>query len=132
LSSEGVKNVRGYDSIDPAGVDADRCDPGLAPQQEVGLWSKRWHRAGFSNSDRSANYGAPVMNSFESRIVIGGYVMNTKAIKNIDPQNTAADKKLMEDLQKVISDAETALIEEGRLAVKVAGVYVYDNHWNWR
>jgi len=58
--------------------------------------------------------------------------MSTKVNEDENAYNTAADKKVMEDFQKVISDAETALIEQGRLATNIASDFVHDNRWNWR
>jgi hypothetical protein len=54
------RHVIGNDFIDYSGVDADRCDPDLASQQGVGLWSERRARAGIAHRDYSVAAGTIV------------------------------------------------------------------------
>ena len=55
------QNVSGNYSIDHRGVDANRCNPGLAAQQGLGLWPKRRYRADIDYPDYSVFAGTIVM-----------------------------------------------------------------------
>jgi hypothetical protein len=57
--------------------------------------------------------------------------MDTKAVDSRNISSATANEEPLEDFGLVGPDAESALIEHNRLAVKVAGEYVQDNRWNW-
>lgn len=57
--------------------------------------------------------------------------MDTKAVDSKNINSATANEETIEDFRLVGPDAESALIEHNRLAVKVADEYVQDNRWNW-